>query len=295
MLTTKDKQQIQEELIEFVKLRGSGAKAADKIGVSHPTVSNILNNKWEGIADKMWRRIQAVVSQQNLQLVETNNLARIYNLCEDAQANRRFLAIKGYSGAGKTTALKMYTRQHRAQGAFYVHMYELMTKNEVLREIAREVGAKITGSQLDIVRSIVVKLLEMPNPVLIVDDIGKLSVKKMQFLQVIYDMTKDKIGIVISGVDYTYDNLNKAVNKEEKGAPELKRRIESVLELKPPRKADVLAMCKANGLDREDLQRVVLKHCGNFGCIEKAIKHYKRIDPEVDAEEFKAGIMQFIQ
>lgn len=62
-MTTKEKDSIRVKLAEYVGRYPSQNRAAASLnGISAPTLSAILNGKWELISDDMWRNIMSQIS-----------------------------------------------------------------------------------------------------------------------------------------------------------------------------------------------------------------------------------------
>jgi hypothetical protein len=73
------KQRIADQLNNYVGKVGSQNRASKLLnGVSVATISNILSQKWESIADDMWRNIDKQTSSQHWITADTvpSNLCR---------------------------------------------------------------------------------------------------------------------------------------------------------------------------------------------------------------------------
>jgi len=157
------------------------------------------------------------------QLFGSVSLTTIQNLCKDAQNNHRFLAGYGATGSGKTTALRTYSNQNANVG--YVLCDVLMNQNQFLSEILQSFGLSTEGTKISKIQKIANHLNKVENPLLILDDFGKVSDSIYQLLQLIYDRTEGSAGIVIFGVEYLKDYLDKMRQKNKLGFRELYRRI----------------------------------------------------------------------
>ncbi len=206
-MTNEFKNQIVSELKKRLD-NDSQNKLATKLDISSTNMSHILNRKWEKISDDYWRKLaQALGLDNQWQLFGSVSLTTIQNLCKDAQNNHRFLAGYGSTGAGKTTALRSYSNQNANVG--YVLCDVLMNQNQFLSEILQSFGLTTEGTKINKVQKIANHLNKVENPLLILDDFGKVSDSIYQLLQLIYDRTEGSAGIVIFGVEYLKDYLDK--------------------------------------------------------------------------------------
>ena len=187
-------------------------------------MSQMLNGKWQKISDDYWRKVASALNMSTeWQLFGSVSLTTIQNLCKDAQNNHRFLAGYGATGSGKTTALRTYSNQNANVG--YVLCDVLMNQNQFLSEILQSFGLSTEGTKISKIQKIANHLNKVENPLLILDDFGKVSDSIYQLLQLIYDRTEGSAGIVIFGVEYLKDYLDKMRQKNKLGFRELYRRI----------------------------------------------------------------------
>ena len=108
MTITQQREQLQNELNQRIKSGGSQNRLAKQLGINAGTLSFIKNAQWDNISDQMVAKLRAQLRLDNWQLRATQNFNLISKLCEDARTKHRFLAVAGYTGAGKTTALRHY-------------------------------------------------------------------------------------------------------------------------------------------------------------------------------------------
>lgn len=279
------KQNISQALNDYITQTGkSAAKVADEIStqsgrLSEATISKIRNGKgYEQISERMFRRVASYLGIDKWVSVETDNLSNIFNLCKTARREGCMRGVVGYTGAGKTTAFKMFQKQNN--GVYYLLCKESMSKREFARAIAEVLGITDEGTTYSLIRKIAAKLRgsKQAKPLLILDDAGKMNDKKLAIVQEIYDEADGAAGIVLGGVSYLYDNLAKAAKLNKKGMPELNRRVGGWLVLdqaqNSPSRAEVSAICQANGVSTEDINQFVKANFANFGDLREAIINY---------------------
>ena len=148
-LSKQDKDAIRDALLEYCGNYPSQNRASESLnGVSAATVSQICNQKYTSISDDMFSRIAAQIgfSMDRWTLTESNAFQRITFAMSDAQAYKNTTWVVGDAGCGKTTAAIEYRRTHR--NVFYILCSEDMKKSDFVREIAKQVGAPVDGTNL---------------------------------------------------------------------------------------------------------------------------------------------------
>ena len=222
---------IAHELINYRQRTGTSQETAGKqIGISKAYVNYVEKgledeNKWNGIADDKWQQVERYIMPTREWRINTtvNNFVFINNLCADAQHRSITRPVIAKSGYGKSTALRNYKLNH--SNVFYIEISELMSVHDLLDAMLSELGLMKSGNAYKKLKAITDKLNSLDHPLLILDEFGKLNEKKQLIVHDIYNATYRNCGIVVAGVDYTYDNLLKAVKRDHKGMPELFRRL----------------------------------------------------------------------
>lgn len=152
-----------------------------------------------------------------LKTVDANN---ILGLCVATEAANGIGAVLGNAGTGKTYALKEFAKNNPK--AVYLRADCLMSKRELLKEIARAVGAPVEGTSVrDYLMNIIEHLTYSPK-VIIVDEIEQLmpskNVSKIDVLRTIHDETKDYgNSLIIAGPIWVEHKLKKRTVGENYG------------------------------------------------------------------------------
>lgn len=237
------KGRIQQAVTEALEIQGqSQNRLASQIGVSAATIINVKRGNWELVSSAMIAQFKSYFKIDNWGVRNTPNFSAIVKLCEDARDNKRFLACAGFTGAGKTTALRHFARQNSE--AYYVLGTVLHTKRTFLQDIQRAIGISEGSSIHDMMTAIIRKMNASTNSVLIVDDAGKLSHTCLRLLQIIYDQTEFSAGLVIAGTEYLKQEMDRASRRNIMGFQELKRRIAYWQPLRRPTKSIVEKLCE---------------------------------------------------
>jgi DNA transposition AAA+ family ATPase len=247
MKTNEEKQQIIASLRENIAKTGiSAAKMAVQLGISPALLSNMFSGKWEQISEEKWALAASFAQPlpQGWALVETANFNTIRALANHCAQNSLMRCVVGYSGAGKTTALTHIARN--SPNAFYVLAQESMTRKEFVEAILEAIGVEFAGTINKMLKKVASEIVKRPGALLMIDDAGKLSGSKLHVIQQLYDLTENRAGILISAVDYFYDNLVKASVAGKMGYPELQTRIGYKQKLAAPSSAEKAAIATAN-------------------------------------------------
>ncbi len=261
-MNEKQKQAICEALRLYVAKYPSQNKAAASLdGTSAGTVSTILSGKWENVSDEMWKKIASqvgTVSPGAWQLVATTAAQEMSYAMEDAQTWKNVTWIVGEAGCGKTTAAKLFEREH--QGVYYVLCSEDMRRSDFIREVAKKIGLRTDGMTLrDMLESIIRQLIQTQNPLLLFDEADKLTERVFHYFIDLYNRLEDKCGMVFFSTSYIKRRMQMGLRYDKKGYNEIHSRIgRKFFELERTQPNDVYAICVANGLtDRGDIAKVV--------------------------------------
>ena len=96
-----EKEAIAAQLKIYVESKESRNAAAKSLtGVSAGTISQILNGKWDLIADDMWRTIanQTGYDPRGWNVVETEGYRRMTQVLTDSQRHSLVMAVVGDAG-----------------------------------------------------------------------------------------------------------------------------------------------------------------------------------------------------
>ncbi len=277
-MKNEDKQEIKKRFVEKLQLTGiSQNQAAKQINVSAALISNLINEKWDLISEAAWLLFANFVSwhTDRWQIRESRNLKVILDSCNDARENNRLLAVSGFTGAGKTTALKYYSNQ--TPNTYYVLCTVVMGRKDFLTAIQRALGIETEGSIYNRVADIVDRLAKDNLPLLILDDAGKLNDVNLRLIQVIYDQLEFRAGIMLSGTEYMRNYIVKMANKDKMGFKELRRRIAYWQKLFRPTFSFVRNVCDDYGISDEHAINFIYREAGgNYGSLREMISNALR-------------------
>ncbi len=246
-------------------------KAAIKIGISAAYLSFIANDNWNAVpADKfeiIWNKVVA----DKMQIFNTYAFNVCSKTCLSAKINHFMVGITADTGIGKTTALTAFARK---KNVYYVVYDMTMRPKHFFIALLKELGISFEGSIHEMVNRIAEELNTLKEPLVIVDEAGKLTHAMITYLHVLRDKTIKNCGIVLAGMPYFESNLRKFSNKQKVGAAEFLRRISLWQHLDDLSRREIKEICEANGIYDDDFLREV----GNkkrFGDLQNAITFYK--------------------
>jgi len=268
------KEKVQEAILQL-KSRGlSQAKIAIKTGAKDAYISNIVNNKWEHIDDKYWRKLGAALRiEEEWNIYHTANMKRIYNLCNDACDFSKFVALSAYTGAGKTQTLKMYAQANPTTSA-YILCEEDMTRRDFIQEIQRAIGVEFSGNHRAQRKQICEYLVRQEKFVLLFDEADKLRDSLLRVIKMIFDLTENKAGIVIAGTPVLMESINRKAKRNTVGFREFRRRIMAWATVENFKKQyeDVKSVCRANGVNTEREIKDIFNTSSNFGEVKNKVR-----------------------
>lgn len=264
------KQQIQQAIEEWLRNKNdSQNQLAKQIGISAAHLTNVRKGYWEKLSEKQIISLKNFFQLDGWHVRNTPNLASITKLADDAQSNARMLAVAGFTGAGKTTALKHYATKQ--PNTYYVLSTFFMGRKDFLKAIQRSMGLDVEGSVSTMCYAITEHLKRLDSPLLIIDDAGKLTDANYRMLQVIYDETEFHAGIVLAGTEYLKQYLDQAASKNKMGFRELRRRIAYWQPLEAPTLKIVAAICQDYGITNEDTVRYITREANDYGTLRNII------------------------
>jgi len=196
-------------------------KLAEVLEVSGATMSNIEHERWHKLGEELLLKLWHALKPDAWQVIETANVENVVKACDHAKLRHKMVGIIGSTGFGKTTALKTYCQSHK--NTYFVSSRNSMNAKQVLRAILRVMGIGYEGTIYDMENRIIDELNKQQEPLLIIDEAGKLSERVLQYLHDIKD--ESHTGIVLAGVEYFLEDLEKAVEKNKQGMPEFYGRI----------------------------------------------------------------------
>lgn len=265
---------VQAYVREQIEKATSQNEAARLLGISPAHLINFREGRWENISEKLFRQIAAkarVGAGWSVGL--TANLTISTNLLGEAKRYSRMFALVGYTGSGKTEALQLFCRKQPA--SYYVLCDSEMTKRLFLMAIVRACGLRLGDMGLtagEMIDAICQKLNTDNHPLLCLDDVGKLSDSVLRLIQIIYDRTERRCGIVLAGTEYLRESFERKARLNKPGFRELRRRIAFWEEMQPITPKDLAAICDANGVTDSSAIQYLFRNVADYGTLRNLVE-----------------------
>lgn len=263
-------QQRVEEALKMMSQAELARRLQAQIGYgSEATIINIKRGNWDLISAEAMNKLRAFFRLDGWQIRNTHNFVVITKLCDDSRTNKRMMAVAGYTGAGKTTALRKYATDNA--DTYYVLCTVVHSKRSLLDSIQRSMGIERGAAIGEMMNAIVDKLNAGNNSLLILDDAGKLSHTCLRLLQVIYDQTEFSAGIVLAGTEFLKEEIDRNCRRNVMGFRELKRRIAYWQPLRRPTAAIIAAICKDFNITDPAAVDFIFKNAKDYGTIRNLV------------------------
>lgn len=270
-----EKEAIATKLREYVGSKESQNAAAKSLrGVSAATVSQILNGKWELIADDMWRTVANQIGYDSKKwvVIETEGYNRMTRVLADAQEQSLVMAVVGDAGCGKSQAIKVYAGTHR--NVIALSCSEYWNRKEFLGELLQTLGVEPGGNTVaDMMREALRQLKKREGVLIILDEADKLSDQVLHFFITIYNKLEDTVGIVMCATQYLKKRIERGAMNNRKGYKEIYSRIgRKFIPMPIVNRGDIKAVCAANGLtDRAEVERIVEDADGDLRRVKRLV------------------------
>ena len=261
-MTNVQKEEIRQAINNYCHAKGlSKNEFATQAEVSSATLSNIEHNKWDNIADGIWRKLHIKVKSFASKVFSTQDYSAIVKLCDISRKKHYMCGLIADTGMGKTTALDAHTF---SKSTYKVTFDKTLRPKQFFAALLKEMGVAFDGNIHAMVSLIADELNEQENPLIIIDEAGKLTHTMILYLQVLRDKTAKNCGIVLAGMPYFKENLIKLANKHKEGYAEFYRRINIWHQLEGLTREEIEFVC--NTYDITDTAKIwELRKLKRFG------------------------------
>lgn len=277
MINENQKKEIAILLEDFVTGNKSQAKAAAQLkDVSEATIIQMRNGNWKDISDQMWINVGKQIGWgvKQIELVETQDVRTLIEFFTIAREEGANFAITGKPGSGKTFVAEWYVRQNRKQPVYHIACAEYWNKKMFLSAILEAMGISNTGGGVgEMMSMIVTNLRRQYQPLLIIDEIDKVSDNVLYFYITLYNELKGLCGIVMLGTDYLAKRINKGVAKNTKGFKEIFSRLGSrYITLDSTDKRELAEICRVHGIvEMMEIQEIWNSYHGDLRAVDRMI------------------------
>jgi plasmid maintenance system antidote protein VapI len=268
-MRTEQKESIKKHVLRTIDYMGGQRATATRAGVSAATISQIVNDNWDRIADDMWRKVAAALgyAEEGWKLVDnTFNYRVLETTFLDAKNHSMMVGVSYKAGSGKTAGARLFMERYGERNAYYIHCREWSVK-QFLKQLCRVLGipsptGRVTAD--DLMEKVVDFFLIRADrkPLLIVDEADKLQRSALRQFIPLFNATEDRIGIVLIGTENLKEEIKRGVRFNKKGYDEIDSRLgRRYQRLYGANKEDVKRICAANGITNKRTQEQIWKEC----------------------------------
>lgn len=275
-MTTANKSEIKWKLENYVAGFPSQRQAANSLSdvCSEATIINILSEKWADISDRMWMNLLNFMERKsvNVNLVETLNLQTLILYFSIAQENGATFAIIGGAGYGKSVSGKYYANTSRDRNVYYLECAEYWNKKMFLSNILKAMGQPSSGLNVgEMMEMIVTNLRRQKKPLIILDEVDKLTDPVLKFFITLYNELNGACGFVWTSTSNIEKRMTRGLNANKNGYQELLSRIgQRFIQLASASREEIFEICRANGITKEeDMARIANECNGDLRRVER--------------------------
>lgn len=232
--------------------------------------------EWDNISLKQWRRVWNKVNLDNYlkDTLQTSDCKSVWNTCDAARTHKLMIGIIGSSGFGKSTALKAYSIK---ANVFLRYVDGTTTPITFLMDLLQDMGIPFSGGYHDLLKRVIMEFNSLDEPLLLIDEVGKLNDRTILMLHSLRDQTMYSTGIILAGMPYFKTNLQKKVDKGVTGMGEFFRRIQQWQHLNGLSREEITYILEQNGITDKEEQQEFRKHTC-FGNLDNAIRLHKTLN-----------------
>lgn len=201
---------------------------------------------------KTIRKVNQIINNVNMEtnsqikpLFNTIDFEAVFKACDTARRYHLMIGIIGDTGTGKTTSITEYSKK---KNVFRISYEKSMNPRLFFSALLGRLGVDYEGrvySEIDMAADL---LKRMDNPLLIIDEAGKIPHALFLHLHDLRERTKDSAGIVLAGMPYFKSNLQKFSNRGKEGCSEFLRRINIWHELQGLSRDESASVAKRYGI-----------------------------------------------
>ena len=270
----QEKNELKARISGYCSEKGlSKADLAVKAKVSEATLSAIENERWEKISDSMVKKLQSFLKSETAgNIYDTADFTAVVSLCDTARKHKLMIGLVGDTGTGKTTSLTAYSRR---KNTYRLTFEKSMNPKQFFASLLSEMGIEPVGNINTMVNKAANGLNCKEEPLLVIDEAGKITHPVLLYLHDLREKTKGNCGIVLAGMPYFRDNLKKNAQRGKEGYSEFLRRINLWHTLGGLSASEARFVARSNGItEPEELRELSQKR--RFGDLMNEI-YLKRI------------------
>ncbi len=264
-MTNEQKAQVRDALLRYVGNFSSQTIAAESLqGISASAISQVKNNNWELLSDRLWHTIARQVGFYcgEWSPADTGAYLLLRILFSDAQHYAMAYGIAINKGLGKTFTATHYTREN--DNTFYISCNEQYNRKAFMQTLMKGAGIDANGTVPQLMEQFSAHITSLEEPLLILDDAHKLKDRVLHLVVLLANAMAGKVGIIVMGGNELRMRIVEGVRLKKVGYDEIYksigRRFITLGSLGPK---DVELVCRANGVYDDDLISHITDACDN--------------------------------
>ena len=196
---------------------------AVQAGMRFDQMGDLENERWEKLSVSDFIHIWNFCNRNKVEnLYQTTDFVSAFKICDKARRHQFMIGLTADTGMGKTTAISAYSRQ---KNVFYICYDKSMNARQFFIALLRELSYPFESNLNDMINRAASELNRLEKPLLIIDEAGKLNHNMILYIHALWDKINVNCGIVLAGMPYFKNNLQRMSNKEKEGYAEFYRRI----------------------------------------------------------------------
>lgn len=224
-ITNQYKQEVRAALIERRQnFGGSDAQFAKIYGLSGAIYSRLKSGEIEKIiSDSQWlnigRELDINLRKTKWKIVRTKVYENIEASIQFCQNFSTSVILVDECGIGKTFSAKNIVKT--LKNAFYVDCSQAKSKQQFIKLLAKTIGLDPKGKYVDVKATLKYYLIQLQNPVIILDEAGDLEYTAFLELKEIWNATDGFCGFYMMGADGLKSKIEKGINNKKVGFAEI--------------------------------------------------------------------------
>lgn len=287
-ITTEFKKQVIAALLSAREnFDGSDAAFAQQKGINKTVFSRLKNGETEGLLKdaqfiSLGRDLGITPNERKWNMARTDVFTEIE---EDVVFCKQFSKARirvDDCGIGKTYSAKYLSRT--LKNCFYVDASQTKTKQLFIRSLAQTIGVPHTGKYIEVFENIKYYIKMLPQPIIIIDEAGKLNKDAFEEIQSLWNGTEGACGWYMMGANGFKRKIEKGLERDKEGYAEIfSRYSERFTSTVPQGKDDKMMFYQkllrdvltVNMTDKTNLEAII-KRCitkdenGNIGGLRRA-------------------------
>lgn len=272
-MTHEQKLQVKNALLRYIENFDTQQQAAASLqDVSATVVSQIKNNNWGLLSDRLWQHVARQVGFYcgEWHAADTCASLLLNILFNDAQNYAMAYGVAVSAGLGKTFTAKNY--QHNREQVYYMPCNKEHNRRSFMTALMQCAGIDVKGTMPELVNTFIARMKNKDLPLLILDDAHLLKDRVM-----LTNTLAGAAGIVMMGNDELRQRITSGTQTDKHGYDKIYNTFgRRFITLGKPGPNDVALICKANGIADEQIIAAIANECkDNLRPIAALVERYK--------------------